>query len=74
MSLVEKMQGGVRGTVQFLVEVRSEVQKITWPSKDEVRRLTLVILGFVVFMAVLIGLMDILLQLILVRGPSGLFS
>lgn len=74
MSLVEKVQGGVRGTVQFLVEVRSEVQKITWPSKDEVRRLTLVILGFVVFMAVLIGLMDILLQLILVRGPSGLFS
>lgn len=74
MSLVERVQGGFRGTARFLAEVRSEVQKITWPGKDEVRRLTLVILGFVAFMAVLIGLMDILLQLILVRGPSGLFS
>lgn len=56
----------------FLGEVVEEVRKITWPSRAELRQLTIVILVFVTVVAVIIGAMDILLQLLVVRLPGGL--
>lgn len=55
----------------FLVDVRSEVTKITWPTSDDLRKATLVILGFVLLVSLIIGAMDIILQTLLVRLPSG---
>ena len=55
----------------FLVDVRGEVTKITWPTSDDLRKATLVILGFVILVSVVIGLMDVILQTLLVRLPSG---
>jgi len=55
----------------FLVDVQGEVQKITWPPRDDLRKFTLVILGFVLLVSVIIGAMDIILQTLLVRLPSG---
>lgn len=55
----------------FLVDVRGEVTKITWPGSDDLRKATLVILGFVLLVSVIIGAMDIILQTLLVRLPSG---
>src|SRR3989475_155945 len=55
----------------FLVDVQGEVQKITWPPRDDLRKFTLVILGFVLLVSVVIGAMDIILQTLLVRLPSG---
>jgi preprotein translocase subunit SecE len=57
---------------QYLGEVKGEVAKITWPSQDELRRATIVILIFVVVVALIIGAMDIILQWLLVRLPSRL--
>ena len=58
--------------VQFLQEVRGEVLKITWPDKLQLRNATLVILGFVTFVALLIGAMDLILQWLVVTLPSKL--
>ena len=58
--------------VQFLQEVRGEVQKITWPDKLQLRNATMVILGFVAFVALLIGAMDLVLQWLVVTLPSKL--
>jgi preprotein translocase subunit SecE len=55
----------------FLVDVRGEVTKITWPTSDDLRKATLVILGFVLLVSLIIGAMDIILQTLLVRLPSG---
>ena len=55
----------------FLVDVRGEVQKITWPTPDDLRKATLVILGFVILVSLVIGAMDVVLQTLLVRLPSG---
>ncbi len=55
----------------FLVDVRGEVQKITWPTSDDLRKATLVILGFVILVSLVIGAMDVVLQTLLVRLPSG---
>jgi preprotein translocase subunit SecE len=55
----------------FLVDVQGEVQKITWPTSDDLRKATLVILGFVILVSLVIGAMDVVLQTLLVRLPSG---
>ena len=67
---MERLKGLVTGTVGFATEVRAEVLKITWPAKDELRKATLVILGFVALVSVLIGVLDIILQFLLVTLPG----
>ena len=59
--------------VDFLRDVRGEVHKVTWPTWDEVKKATLVIVIFVTLMGLVIGLMDTVLQLVLVRLVARLF-
>ena len=66
----ERVKAGTGDFVTFLAEVKSEVLKITWPSKEELRKATMVILAFVVVVALIIGTMDIVLQWLLVRLPG----
>ncbi len=48
--------------IQFLSEVKSEVKKVTWPSKKEALGGTAVVLLVVFFMALFLGLVDLLLS------------
>jgi preprotein translocase subunit SecE len=57
----------------FLADVRNEIRKVTWPTREELRRATLVIIVFVIFIGFVIGLMDWVLQLVFVRGIPALF-
>jgi preprotein translocase SecE subunit len=68
----ERVRVQAREFVAFLLDVRGEVQKITWPDKLQLRNATLVILGFVTFVALLIGAMDLILQWLVVTLPSKL--
>ena len=65
-------QGGLGGWFRragaFLVAVRSEMAKVSWPSRDELTKATRMILLMSLALGVLIGLLDLLLQLILVDG------
>jgi len=54
--------------------VPAEVRKVTWPSWDELKKATGVIVVFVIFLGVLIGLMDSVLQLVLVSAVANLFK
>jgi preprotein translocase subunit SecE len=54
-----------RSTAAFLTDVNGEVRKVTWPDRQQLRSATGVIILFVVIVAILIGLMDVVLQLIL---------
>ena len=66
-------QKGVFGRVaDYLREVRAEIQKVTWPGMEELRKATLVIVIFVSLLGVVIGLMDLLLRLVLVNGVAYL--
>jgi preprotein translocase subunit SecE len=65
-----RLQAFASGTARFVGEVRAEVLKITWPGRDELRRATLVILAFCAFVAVLIGIMDIIIQALVVTLPN----
>ena len=55
-----------RQTGTFVGEVNGEIRKVTWPDKAQLRSATGVIILFVVIVAIIIGLMDVILQGILV--------
>jgi preprotein translocase subunit SecE len=59
--------------LDFLRDVRNEVRKVTWPTWDELKKATGVIIVFVVALGVLIGLMDSTLQLVFVTAVAKLF-
>jgi preprotein translocase subunit SecE len=46
----------------FLISVQAEIDKVTWPSKAEVQKATLVVLVLLVSMAVVIFLFDLVWQ------------
>ena len=46
--------------VTFISEVRSELVKVTWPKRDEVIRLTLVVMAISAIVAGFVGVLDFL--------------
>ena len=44
--------------IQFLKEVRVELAKVSWPTRNQTVLYTLVVIGISLFMAVFLGLMD----------------
>ena len=68
----ERVREGASDFVGFVRDSVGEVKKITWPDREQLRQLTLVILAFVALVAVVIGTMDIVLQWIIVSLPSRL--
>ena len=59
--------------VDFLRDVRAEMRKVTWPTMDELKKATVVIIGFVAFLGLLIGVMDTTLQFVLVTAIAKWF-
>ncbi len=65
-----RVAAGAKSTAGFLGEVRSEVEKVTWPDREQLRTMTFVILGFVAVVAIVIAGLDFALQWILVTLPG----
>jgi preprotein translocase SecE subunit len=51
----------------FFRDVRAELERVTWPDRDHVLRLALVVIGFSIFIGLIIAAMDLVLQGILMR-------
>lgn len=47
-----------RGRLQFFTDVYSELTKVTWPTREDAVRLTLLVLSIATVMAVFLGLWD----------------
>ena len=71
---VDKIAGFFRGIPPFFRQVRDELSKVTWPDRGQTIDATWRILVFVLFVGAVIGLLDFLLQLILVRGLPSIFA
>ena len=63
-----------RSLAQFYREVQDEMRKVTWPDRAQLKDTTIKIIIFVLFIGAILGLLDVLLQLILVQGIPSLFS
>lgn len=61
-------------TVAYLRDVRAEVRKVTWPSVDDLRKSTTIIIIFLIVMGLLIGIIDWLWSLILISWLGRAFG
>ena len=67
-----RLTGWVGQTRTFLVGVRDEMKKVTWPTRDELVKATRMIVILSIVLGITIGLMDFVLQAILVNGVAHL--
>jgi preprotein translocase subunit SecE len=67
-----RVVGWVGQTRGFLVGVREEMRKVTWPTREELIKATRMIVVLSIVLGLVIGLMDWLLQLGLVQGVARL--
>ena len=59
---------------EFYHEVVAEMRKVTWPDQAQLRDTTIKMLIFVLFIAAVIALLDVIIQMIFVRGLPSLFT
>jgi preprotein translocase subunit SecE len=60
--------------VQFYQEVQDEMRKVTWPDRAQLKDTTIKIIIFVLFIGAVIGIIDLIMQMVLVRGIPSLFG
>lgn len=44
---------------RYIRETRGEMRKVTWPTRDEATRLTIIVLAFTAVFAIFLGLVDL---------------
>jgi preprotein translocase subunit SecE len=52
------MAKGFRKRFQFISDIINELKKVMWPSREELMRLTLMVLGVCLATAVVLGIVD----------------
>ena len=62
MDVAEKIKGFYEKSRQFFIDVRSEMKKVSWPSRDEVVGTTAIVIGSVFFFGIYLGIVDALLS------------
>jgi preprotein translocase SecE subunit len=73
-SSVERVAGFFRAIPPFFRAVRDEMAKVTWPDRTQTLDATWRIILFVLFIGAVIGVLDFVLQLVLVKGLPSLFA
>ncbi|MEK7149959.1 MAG: preprotein translocase subunit SecE [Patescibacteria group bacterium] len=51
----------------YIQESHLELGRVNWPSRQETTRLTLIVIGFSVVLAVFLGMLDILFNYLLIN-------
>jgi preprotein translocase subunit SecE len=60
VSKAEASQEKENRIVKYLRETRAELRKVTWPTPDEARNLTVIVLVVTVVMSLFLGLLDVI--------------
>jgi preprotein translocase subunit SecE len=61
-------------TAGYVRDVRAEVRKVTWPSWNDLRRTTVVVVIFVIIIGIIIGFMDLVSSKLLIDFLGRLFA
>lgn len=62
----------IAATRAFFEGVRAELRKVTWPSREELIKATRMIVILALVLGVAIGLVDVVLNLLFVRGVAAI--
>lgn len=57
--MAEKTTNQPNSVIRYFREVRGELRKVTWPTRDESRRLTAVVTGVTLAFAIFFFLLDL---------------
>ncbi len=63
-----------RRLVTFYHDVVSEMHKVTWPDTGQVRQLSIAVIALALVIGAIIGILDVILQLLFVRLIPSLFG
>jgi preprotein translocase subunit SecE len=74
VEVVQRRESLPARVVTFYQEVVAEMRKVTWPDREQLKDTTIKIIIFVLFIGAILGILDVLLQLILVKGIPSLFT
>jgi preprotein translocase subunit SecE len=44
--------------IKYLIESKAELKKVTWPTKKETTKHTLIVIGLSLFLAAFLGILD----------------
>ena len=58
----------------FIDECAQEMQRVTWPDRDQLRNATWVVIAFTILISIVIWIMDIISRLVIVDFLMGVFS
>jgi|KBSMisStaDraftv2_1062788.scaffolds.fasta_scaffold46954_1 preprotein translocase subunit SecE len=61
MNPADKIKGWYQSSKQFYQDVRTEMKKVSWPSRDEVFGTTVIVVASVFFFGIYLGLIDAVL-------------
>jgi preprotein translocase subunit SecE len=64
----------IQRVVTFYQEVVTEMKKVTWPDRTQVRQLSIGVIVLSLFIGAVIALMDLIFQGIFVRGLPALLG
>jgi preprotein translocase subunit SecE len=62
----------IRGARDFLVAVRTEMAKVSWPTQQELIKATRMVVILAVVIGIILGLVDLVLTKVLVEGVAAL--
>ena len=61
-------------TANYMREMRAELRKVTWPTWEDLRKSTMVIILFVIMVGILIGIMDFVFSKLLIDVLGRVFA
>ena len=61
-------------TVGYFRQVRAEMTKVSWPTWEDLRKSTMVIILFVIMIGILIGIMDFVFSKLLIDVLGRVFA
>ena len=67
-----KVGGAIAGARDFVVDVKAEMRKVTWPTRPELLDATRRVLIMTVVLGTAIGILDVVLQKVFVDGVAAL--
>ena len=66
--------GRIAGARVFVRECATEMERVTWPDREQLRNATWVVILFTILVSIVIWIMDIVSRLVIVDFIVGVFS
>jgi preprotein translocase subunit SecE len=64
----------IASTKVFIQECGTEMERVTWPDRDQLRNATWVVILFTILVSIVIWIMDIISRVVIVDFIVGIFS